>query len=92
MPTVFPDKLGRRRLKRLLNAHAEKAFGGTIPWDCTEAIAAHEQIDREYERAWQMMLEHLDEQALTIIDLRERLRSVENRYYVATAEKAAGHD
>lgn len=40
MPTVFPDKLGRRRLKRLLNAHEEKAFEGTIPWDCAEAIAA----------------------------------------------------
>ena len=79
MPTVFPDKLGRRRLKRLLHAYEEKAFEGTIPWDCAEAIAAHEQIDREYERAWQMMLAHLDEQALTIIDLRERLWSVENR-------------
>lgn len=79
MPTVFPDKLGRRRLKRLLNAHEEKAFEGTIPWDCAEAIAAHEQIDREYERAWQMMMEHLDEQASTIVDLRERLRAAENR-------------
>ena len=79
MPTVFPDKLGRRRLKRLLHAYEEKAFEGTIPWDCAEAIAAHEQIDREYERAWQMMLAHLDEQALTIIDLQERLRSVEDK-------------
>ena len=59
MSTVLPDKLGRRRLKRLLHAHEEKAFEGTIPWDCAEAIAAHEQIDREYERAWQMMLAHL---------------------------------
>ena len=51
MPTVFPDKLGRRRLKRLLNAHEEKAFEGTIPWDCAEAIAAHEQIDRDFQTA-----------------------------------------
>lgn len=77
--TVVPDRLGRRRLKRLLRAAEEKAFKGTIPWDCAEAIAAHEQIDREYTRAWQMMLEHLDAQALEIIDLRERLRSTENR-------------
>lgn len=79
MPTVLPDRLGRRRLQRLLNAHYEKVFEGTIPWDSDAACAAHAQIDREYERAWQMMLEHLDEQALTIVDLRERLRSAENR-------------
>ena len=86
MSTVLPDKLGRRRLKRLLHAYEEKAFEGTIPWDCAEAIAAHEQIDREYERAWQMMLEHLDKQALTIIDLRERLWSAEQATKAPWAE------
>ena len=79
MLTFLPDRLGRRRLRRLLKAHGEKVFEGNIPWDSDAAYAAHAQIDREYERAWQMMLEHLDEQALTIVDLRERLRVAENR-------------
>lgn len=73
MPTVVPDRLGRRRLKRLLRAHEDKAFEGTIPWDSDEAVAEHARIDREYNRAWEMMLAHLDGSALTIIDLSERL-------------------
>ena len=80
MPTVVPDRLGRRRLNRLLRAFEAKAFEGTIPWDSDEAIAAHEQIDREYDRAWEMMLAHLDAQTLTIVDLAERLRSAKSAW------------
>ena len=75
MITVVPDRLGRRRLKRLLRAYEQKAFEGTIPWDSDEAVAEHARIDREYNRAWEMMLAHLDESALTILDLSERLKA-----------------
>ena len=79
MTVVVPDRLGRRRLNRLLCAHYEKAFEGTIPWDSDDAIAAHEAIDRNYARARQLMLEHLDAQAILIVDLQERLRSLRSK-------------
>ncbi len=75
MPTVVPDRLGRRRLKRLLRAFEYKVLEGTIPWDSDAAVAEHARIDREYNRAWEMMLAHLDESALTILDLSERLKA-----------------
>ena len=75
MPTVVPDRLGRRRLKRLLRAFEYKVLEGTIPWDSDAAVAEHARIDREHNRAWEMMLAHLDESALTILDLSERLKA-----------------
>lgn len=75
MPTVVPDRLGRRRLKRLLRAFEYKVLEGAIPWDSDAAVAEHARIDREYNRAWEMMLAHLDESALTILDLSERLKA-----------------
>ncbi len=40
-----------RAINRFERAAGEKAFEGSIPWDCEEAIEAHEEIDREYTAA-----------------------------------------
>jgi len=79
MTTVVPDRLGIRRLRRFERAAYDKAFDGTIPWDSEEAIAAHEALYNEYDRAEKMLIDHLNEQALTIVDLMERLRAAEHR-------------
>jgi len=73
MTTVVPDRLGIRRLRRFERAAYDKAFDGTIPWDSEEAIAAHEALYDEYDRAEELMLQHLNEQALRIVDLEEQL-------------------
>ena len=80
-----PEALGN--LFKLFPGQVECVFlNACFSQPQAEAIAAHEQIDREYERAWQMMLEHLDKQALTIIDLRERLWSAEQATKAPWAE------
>lgn len=73
MTTVVPDRKGIRRLRRFERAACEKAFDGTIPWDSEEAIAAHEALYNEYDRAEKMLIDHLNEQALRIHDLEEKL-------------------
>ncbi len=40
-----------RTINRFRAAVEDKAFEGTIPYDSEEAIAAHELIDREMDRA-----------------------------------------
>lgn len=40
-----------RTINRYKAAVEDKAFEGTIPWDCEAAIQTHEEIDRELERA-----------------------------------------
>jgi hypothetical protein len=37
-----------RAINRFERAVDDKAFEGSIPWDCDEAIERHEEIDREY--------------------------------------------
>lgn len=92
MTTVVPDRKGRRRLNRYLRAAEAKAFEGTIPYTSDDPDeqdlldATHDQIDRELERARGLMLAHLDEQALTIVDLQEQLAAL--RLRVVTFEEA----
>lgn len=45
----------RRAIKRFEEAAVEKAFEGSIPYDCEAAIAAHEEIDREYKRSRELL-------------------------------------
>ncbi len=84
MTTVLPDKLGRRRLSKLLSAHEAKLFQGTIPLFSDDREeqelldATHARIERDGERASKRMCEHLDAQALEIVDLRERLAAATN--------------
>ena len=87
MTTVVPDRKGIRRLRRFERAACEKAFDGTIPWDSEEAIAAHEALYNEYDRAEELMLRHLNVQALRIVDLGERLEATLNdlRYWQENA-------
>lgn len=40
-----------RTINRYAAAVADKAFEGTIPWDCEAAIEMHHAIDTELERA-----------------------------------------
>lgn len=77
MTTVVPDRKGIRRMRRFENAVGEKAFEGSIPWDSEEAIAMHEAINDEYDRAEKLLIDHMNEQALRIVDLEERLRVYE---------------
>ena len=40
-----------RTINRYAAAVEAKAFEGTIPWDCDEAIEMHEEIDKELQLA-----------------------------------------
>ena len=80
MTTVVPDRKGIRRLRRFERAACEKEFDGTIPWDSEEAIAAHEALYNEYDRAEELMLQHLNDQALRIHDLEEKYAALYRDY------------
>lgn len=41
----------KRAINRFEKAVDEKAFDGTIPFDCDAALDEHERIDREYARS-----------------------------------------
>lgn len=79
MTTVVPDRKGIRRMRRFERAACNKEWDGTIPWDSEEAIAAHEALYDEYDRAEKMLIDHMNDQALRIVDLEERLRVAEGR-------------
>lgn len=44
-----------RTINRYRKAVEDKAFEGTIPWDCEAAIQEHARIDDEMERAEQAL-------------------------------------
>ncbi len=77
--TLVPDILGRRRLARYERALEAKLFEGTIPVcsddpeEQDQLDAAHESIAVEYNRARLLLLRHLDERGLEIVELREAL-------------------
>lgn len=66
--TLIPDMLGRRRLARFERAVEAYAFKGA---GHPEDIPA---VEAEYARAKHLLLRHLDDQALVILDLVERSR------------------
>lgn len=41
----------KRAINRFAAAVEEKAFDGTIPWDCEAAEAEHDRIDQEFARS-----------------------------------------
>lgn len=65
--TILPDSRGRRRLKALLRAHEDFVLKGSMPPE--DALA----VEAAYEKAFKRMLEHMDDRALDIVDLRGRL-------------------
>lgn len=78
--TVVPDKKGRRRLNKVLEAAVNHAFiGAAHPEE-------HGRIQGALTRARKEMEKHLDEQALNYFDLFERMSSLAD-----TLEKEAGY-
>lgn len=79
MTTVVPDRKGARRLTAFERAVVDHAFLGAIPLfsDDPEEQAAidHERsrIINNYCRKRAAMLDHMNAQALTIVDLTEQL-------------------